>query len=91
MKARGRQPRVESRCVLRIDPELHDALKRAVREMVASLEECPVHKQAAPGPSFAGCQLATARMQRAAAVVGGHPERAPGFDGLRRGTMGDMP
>jgi predicted nucleotidyltransferase len=57
------------RFVLRIDPGLHGALREAARAMGLSLNEYCARKLAAPSPEFAGVGLATAAVQRAAAVL----------------------
>ena len=58
------------RFVLRIDPGLHGALRKAARAAGVSLNEYCARKLATPSSDFAGLDLTTDAVQRAAAVVG---------------------
>ena len=84
-----RTPAASGRFVLRLDPGLHGALKRAAREMGVSLNEYCTQKLAAPVSGLAGWELATATVRRAAAVVGGHLEGVVAFGSWARGEIND--
>jgi predicted nucleotidyltransferase len=88
-KMRGEERKASGRFVLRIDPGLHGALKRAVREMAVSLNEYCARKLAAPVSSLTGWELVSDTVQRAAAVVGGDLEGVVAFGSWARDELHD--
>lgn len=58
------------RFVLRIEPGLHETLREAARATGVSLNQYCARKLAAPSSEFAGLDLATEAVERAAAVLG---------------------
>ena len=77
------------RFVLRIDPGLHGALREAARVMGVSLNEYCARKLAAPSPEFAGVDLATEAVRRAAEVVGGGLIAVAAFGSWARAEIHD--
>jgi len=78
------------RFVLRIDPGLHGALRKAARAAGVSLNEYCARKLVTPSSDFAGLDLATDAVRRASAVVGDSLIGLMVFGSWARGELHDQ-
>jgi len=78
------------RFVLRIDPGLHGALRKAARAAGVSLNEYCARKLVTPSSDFAGLDLATEAVRRAAVVVGDSLISVVAFGSWARAELHDQ-